>query len=125
MGAIVKITCASCKSTWQCRKGCGIQHGQFENVKILFPLDIQYELENYEAKIRFPFFDFGFQLSICEHCKSVESIPVIQLPENQEVFTGVCQGCGQKTELIGSLEKTRCPVCGEYSLSEEDMGVWD
>lgn len=125
MGVIVKITCKSCKSEWQCRKGCGILHGQLENVKPLFPQEVRSALERYESGTKFPFFDFGYELACCEHCKSVESLAVIRLPELQTEYTGVCEECGQKTERIDHPEDARCPVCGEYALIEEETGLWD
>lgn len=126
MGEIVKISCTSCKAEWECMIGCGLQHGNLKRVADLyFPDDIKQKIEDYAARTEFPSFDFRFQLSYCAYCKSIESVPVLHLNETDTDYIGVCEKCGEKTELIENIEDTKCPVCQKTSLKSEDAGRWD
>lgn len=125
MGVITDVSCASCGKKWQLRTGSGILHGELGAVKSFFPMEIRQKLDNYEREAEFPLFDFGYQLAVCEHCKAIESVPVIKLLDRQEEYIGVCGTCGGWTKLIENIEETHCPVCHEASLSEEETGLWD
>ena len=125
MGVIIDVSCASCGKTWNCRTGSGIMHGELGAVKSLFPMEIRQKLDRYEAETELPLFDFGYRLAVCEHCKSVESVPVIKLLDKGAEYAGPCGKCGKGTELIENIGKARCPVCREASLSEEETGLWD
>lgn len=106
--------------------GYGLQHGDLKRVvDLYYPDDIKREIENYAARTEFPLFDFRFQLSYCAHCKSIESVPVLHLDESNMDYIGTCEKCGEKTELIESIEDAQCPVCQKTSLKSEDIGLWD
>ena len=126
MGEIRKISCTSCGAEWECIIGCGLQHGDLKRVADLyFSDDIKQKIEEYAAQSEIPLFDFRFQLSYCAHCKSIESVPVLHLDDINMNYIGECEKCGEKTELIESLDVTPCPICRKTSLKSEDIGRWD
>ena len=125
MGAIVKVTCSSCRAEWQCATGCGIMHGTLEPIAALYPENIQKEIRDCVGDTMFPLFHFGFQLACCEHCGSITSVPVLKFPEAQTEFVGNCGQCGQKTKLIEDIENVPCPTCHKESLSARETGMWD
>ena len=126
MGEIRKISCILCGAEWECIIGCGLQYGDLKRVaELYFSDDVKQKIEDYAAQTEFPLFDFNFQLSYCAHCKSIESIPVLHLDDINTDYIGECEKCGEKTELIESLEDLQCPVCQKTSLKSEDIGRWD
>ena len=50
---------------------------------------------------------------------------MIKLLDRGEEYAGLCGKCGKEAELIENIGETRCPVCREASLSEEETGLWD
>ena len=126
MGEIRKISCTLCGAEWECIIGCGLQHGDIKKAAYLYSSnDIKKKIGEYAAQAEFPLFDFSFQLSYCDHCRSIESVPVLHLDDVNMDYIGECEKCGEKTELIESLEDTPCPICRKTSLKSEDIGRWD
>ncbi len=125
MGEIKKITCRSCGAGWECRTGCGMMHGKLERVAAVFPEDIKKEITGIAEKRDFVPFDFAYQLSYCEECQRIESVPVLCFLEEDRKYIGLCEQCGQKTELIGEEEKMQCPVCHGAFIETEEIGGWD
>ena len=126
MGEIRKISCTLCGAEWECIIGCGLQHGDIKKVAYLYSSDdIKKKIGEYAAQAEFSLFDFSFQLSYCDHCRSIESVPVLHLDDINMNYIGKCEKCGEKTELIESLEDTPCPICRKTSLKSEDIGRWD
>lgn len=125
MGQIVKITCASCKTEWECRTGCGILHGDLNRVAGLYPPEQCRKIRNYAEATKFPLFDFGYRLSRCLHCKQIGSVPVLKLTDEHTACVGTCSQCMQEIELIEDIGLTECPVCHQKSLVEEPAGLWD
>ncbi len=125
MGMIEKVTCTSCGARWECMTGCGIMHGELERVIKLFSENMQKDIMIHIGKSEFPLFDFGYQLAYCKHCGTIESVPVLKLPDCQKEYTGSCPTCGQRAELIEDIEQTPCPVCHKEALTAEETGMWD
>lgn len=125
MGVVVKAACGACKARWQCETGCGIMHGEIRNIIPLFPRGTAQEIEADIGKTAFPAFEFAYRLSCCEHCGSIESVPVLKLLDAHKEYVGVCGKCWQNTKLIENIEDTPCPVCHKKALSVEEAGMWD
>lgn len=125
MGAIVEITCTSCKAKWKRKTGCGIWHADLNEVANLYPENIKRKIKKYAEKIEFPIFDFEYRLSSCISCHNIQSIPVLHLRDDDIKYIGPCEQCGEKTELIDTIENTHCPICGKVSLKSKDIGQWD
>lgn len=125
MGEIKKIVCKSCGAEWECMTGCGMLHGRLEWIADLYEEDIRKEIKALLQEERFVPFTFSYQLSYCKSCRSIRSIPVLRLEESGREYTGSCGECGQKTELLETIEKTLCPVCHASVLEVEETGHWD
>lgn len=125
MGQIVKITCNSCKKEWERKTGCGILHADLARIAQLYPPQIGRKIREYGERTQFPLFDFGFRLSYCDFCSSVESVPVLEFEETGEVCIGRCPHCMQEVKLIGEVEQAECPACHEQALTSQETGLWD
>lgn len=125
MGAMVDVVCKSCNAGWQCMRGCGLMHGSLQAVADLFPEQTRRELMEEAGQTEFPVFDFAYKLSYCPHCCSIESVPVIRMPESYKAYIGPCPVCGQESKLIRDIARTKCPVCHEMALEERETGDWD
>lgn len=125
MGQLVKITCTFCKSEWECKTGCGILHGDLNRVAGLYPPEQCRRIRDYAETTKFPFFQFGYRLSLCPHCKHIGSVPVLKLEAEDTAYVGACEQCMQEIELIEDSRNTECPVCHRKSLEEEPVGMWD
>ncbi len=125
MGQIVKITCASCKSEWQCKTGCGILHGDLARVAQIYPPKQCQEIASYAEQTEYPLFSFGYRLCVCPHCGHIGSVPVLCLEEEEKTYVGACEQCMKEVGLIESLGTTECPVCRQRELTEEQTGMWD
>ena len=104
--------------------GCGLRHGMLENVVPVFPEIMRKGIRNSMADMEFPIYDFAYQPAHCEYCSRIVSVPVFT-PMGKASFFGGCPVCGHEVELIRSVEETKCPVCGENALQEEEIGLWD
>ena len=125
MGATIKISCKSCGAKWQCQTGCGFLHGDLDQIAILYPENIQWEIKNCIGETTFPWFEFNYRLSYCKQCNSIVSVPQLKLGDAHTEFTGKCSKCGQETQLIENMEESDCPVCHKKSLLTEVVGMWD
>lgn len=125
MGAIVKVSCKSCRAQWSCRTGCGMWHGALERVAPLFPKDTENTIMKLAGDSECPMFDFGFHLAVCEGCGGVVSIPVLSFPESGVRYDGVCPDCGGVVRLIEDMQQACCPVCGKRELNALETGRWD
>lgn len=125
MGATVTISCKACGSKWQCQTGCGIMHGDLNQIVALYPENIQKEISKCIGEEAFPWFEFNYQLSYCKKCNSIESVPQLKLGDSHTEFIGKCSKCGQETHLIENVEELECPTCHKKTLSEETTGIWD
>lgn len=125
MGVITNVACGACEAQWQCETGCGITHGEIGNIIPLFPKETAKEIEADIGTAAFPAFEFAYRLSVCEHCGSIESVPVLKLPDSGKEYAGVCRKCWKDTQLIEEIEDTPCPVCHKKALTMEDAGMWD
>ncbi len=125
MGAIVKVFCESCNAVWDCRTGCGMQHGSLDNVVSLFPENIESILTDYAARNECPMFDFAFQPAVCKNCTGIVSVPVLRLFENDTLYVGVCPDCGKEVKHIKDIHRIHCPVCKKRMLKTLETGRWD
>ncbi len=125
MGMMEKVSCASCGSEWECPTGCGFMHGNLERVAVLYPEDVQKEIDNCTNGEKFPWFDFAYRLSYCRNCNTIESIPYLKTGSVHTAFAGKCAKCGQDVQLIENIENLPCPVCHKKGLSKAETGTWD
>lgn len=125
MGVIVDVVCKSCKTSWQCMIGCGLLHGTLQSVAELFPEKTKRDMMEYMGQEEFPLYDFAYELSYCEHCNSIESVPVVRIPESDKVYIGTCPVCGQEIRMIRDLSAAECPICHEATLEKHETGYWD
>ena len=125
MGQIVKITCASCKSEWKCKTGCGILHGDLERVAQLYLPEQCRKITDYAKQTEYPLFSFEYGLSWCPYCNHIGSVPVLRLEDENISYLGACEHCMKEVSLIDSLENVECPVCHRRKLTQEIDGMWD
>lgn len=125
MGAIVNITCTSCGAKWERNIGCGMWHADLQKVAELYPENISRKIKKTATKMEFPIFDFEYQLSSCDLCHNIVSVPVLYIRDDQSKYIGACEQCGGEIELIDTIENTHCPICGKVSLQLEETGQWD
>lgn len=125
MGVIVKISCKACGSHWQCRTGCGLQHGDFAKVAGLFPEETAQTLLNAARQTEFPIYDFALRPALCEYCTDIVSVPVLKMRGNDTPYVGTCAGCGREVRVVEDFQKTHCPVCQKGPLTMIETGHWD
>ena len=117
MGYIEQIACTSCGKSWELRTGCGMMHGQLENVLHMFPAEIIADIKASVGGQRFPYYDFNYKAAVCDNCKSIVSVPVLELPEAYK----------SKNALPKMLpaDIQSCPHCGSEALLKGTIGLWD
>lgn len=127
MGEVIKVSCPSCQTEWECFIGCGLQHGDLNRIADIdaYSENDKREIKEYAMRTEMPLFDFHFQLSYCTHCNSIESVPVLHINEKDTDYIGVCEKCGEETKLIKSVSRMKCPVCRKEFLRSENVGLWD
>lgn len=125
MGRMLKITCRSCGVGWECRTGCGMQHGNLGTVAGLYPEDIRKEIMEHAAGMEFPVYDFGYRPAHCRQCRAIVGIPVLSFGYGGTEYAGVCDRCGQAAEPAEDIAQILCPACHEAALEKEDIGLWD
>lgn len=128
MGRMLKITCKSCGAGWECRTGCGMQHGSLEKVADLYPEDMRKKIMEHAAGMEFPVYDFGYRPAYCRQCRAIVSVPVLAFGGGSAEYAGKCARCGHEAEPLADMEdieKMLCPVCYEAALEKEEAGLWD
>lgn len=124
MGKMIKVACASCKREWQCLTGCGLSHALLQNVIREFPTELRDKIME-EAGEEFPIFEFGYQISICNGCENIVSVPVLKFAEGNMEYVAPCPLCRDAVSPIVDIDKAVCPVCENTTLLMEETGRWD
>ncbi|MDD6810721.1 MAG: hypothetical protein PUD93_02465 [Lachnospiraceae bacterium] len=125
MGDIRRIRCRSCKSEWVIRTGCGLQHGNLGKLVELFEAKEAQHIGIYSSQIPPVMYDFRYEPAICSACSQIISVPVLEFPEQDEKYTGVCPVCRRKVKNVEKIENIACPICNENLLEENVTGEWD
>lgn len=125
MGAIERVTCASCGKLWEGKSGCGMMHGRLENVLGLFPQEIVTDIKEATKQQMFPRFHFEYQLTDCTVCKAVVSVPVLELSDAKKIYIGDCPICQSRMVKAAPIEQLQCPNCQKQSLEKNKIAMWD
>lgn len=133
MGEVICVRCANCKTTWRCVTGNGLAYANKANIIAAFSEKEREKVEALLAKSEIPAYDFRYGLTICTHCHSVVSVPMLGLSVDDVPYVGFCSLCGKKTtnlcaeeqDVEAWSEKTACPVCKSKKLEIEDISYWD
>ena len=125
MGAIKKVSCNKCKSSWEVMTGSGMCHSSLKAVSESYSEEVARQILECEKENERIVFDFGFHPAICRECKRVTSVPVLKIKNTCEEYIGGCDRCNVAVELADAPEMCKCPVCGEDVLSVRTVGDWD
>lgn len=125
MGYIEQIACTSCGKSWELRTGCGMMHGQLENVLHMFPAEIIADIKETVGEQRFSYYDFKYKAAVCDTCKNVVSVPVLELPGVSKSYAGECPECKNALPKMLPADIQNCPRCGSEALLKGTIGLWD
>lgn len=124
MGTIIKMTCKGCNQAWECYSGHGMQHGRLDNVLKMYPETVRKQVKELTAGECFPIYEFALQAANCPNCKTLVSVPVLDLKAHG-TFVGQCPECGSEVKTHAVAQKLSCPNCGGQDWDLQDIGRWD
>ena len=130
MGEIERTTCKACGMSWQYNLGCGMNHWSIENVLELFSDEVKTQVYERIKDEKNPIFNFGYRRAVCDHCKAIVGIPILNLLTENYKYIGNCQECGRGISLFeetGTKDRKilNCPLCDQQQLEVRNEGLWD
>lgn len=125
MGRVERIQGKECEHNWECMTGCGLLHGNLQNVAKYFEGDAAVKVMSYNKQQVPVLFDFNLRPAVCNRCSGIVSVPVFGVVDKEEMIVGTCPDCKGQVELVQDWNMTACPLCRKKGLHSTVIGMWD
>ena len=102
-----------------------MNHARLDVVKALFEEEVQAQILKLTEGKQFPMFLFAYRLAYCEVCHCIDSVPVLELPDEKVKYIGKCSMCQAEIEEARIENGLICPICHTDKFETKRVGYWD